>query len=68
MWIVENDPECLCLTFSVEEEVFGMVQYDVLHSVCNQISLMLHIKQPSVVNDFLRKSEKTLHDAFSHCF
>jgi len=25
MWIVENDPECLYLTFSVDEEVFGMV-------------------------------------------
>ena len=25
MWIMENDPECLYLTFSVDEEVFGMV-------------------------------------------
>ena len=25
MWIMENDPECLELTFSVDEEVFGVV-------------------------------------------
>jgi len=25
MWIMENDPECLYLTFSVDEEVFGVV-------------------------------------------
>jgi hypothetical protein len=24
MWIMENDPECLELTFSIDEEVFGM--------------------------------------------
>jgi len=30
MWIMENDPECLYLTFSVDEEVFGMVSSVIL--------------------------------------
>ena len=28
-WILENDPECLDLYFSVDEEVFGEVSYNI---------------------------------------
>jgi len=33
MWIMENDPECLYLTFAVDEEVFGMVSCERFHAV-----------------------------------
>ena len=42
MWIMENDPECLYLTFSVEEEVFGMVSERVIFmlEICKHMPLM----------------------------
>jgi len=36
---MENDPECLYLTFSVEEEVFGMVR-DFILQFCKHMSLL----------------------------
>ena len=30
-WILENDPDCLELTFSTDEEVFGEVKIDGVH-------------------------------------
>ena len=35
-WILENDPECLELTFSVDEEVFGKVCKHLEHRPANQ--------------------------------